>query len=95
MDKFVEFVCNQAKLIGYLFVLDSGEGREVYIESLKLYGENLSGWLIPIEFKNEVIELRRSSGSMKKYEAFYCFAVWEKDTEGNISVSFTMASELN
>lgn len=84
-EKFFEIVQRSAKERGCIFFLDCGEGRD--LETDDLSGEDLSGWLIPMEktadFESEFLTGKVDDG----WSDFVCFAVWDI-REGNISVHF-------
>ena len=68
-----------------LFFLDSGEGTDIVTKEFE--GEDLSGWLIPIEkaegFEKDFIEFNTDY----EWEDFFTFANWYKDN-GKIKILF-------
>lgn len=64
-----------AKDQGMVFVIDSGEGRDLLTEDM--YIEDISGWLSPKDIPEE----------QRKDSKYYCFAEWEQVGEA-IKVSF-------
>lgn len=73
-------VQSEAALKDRVFFLDCGEGRE--LETERLSGEDLSGWLIPAEWADEFDAQFRSDRIEERWHAFYRFAEWEETGEG-------------
>lgn len=90
-DLFFELVQNAAKIKGYQFFMDSGEGRDFTTEEME--GEDLFGWLIPEECVPEFQkEWMSQKGINDQWDDYMTFALWEK--EGNdIKIIFRNAGE--
>lgn len=91
-DKFLEYwkrVQEAAEMEGAVFFLESGDGRDFCRDDIE--GEDLGGWLVPIEHADE-FELLWQNDAHKDYEetfphAEYAFAEWE-DVDGEIIIEF-------
>lgn len=91
-NKFLKYwkrVQETAKTKGFVFFLESGDGRDFYRDDIE--GEDLGGWLVPIEYADE-FELLWQNDTHKDYEETlphveYAFAEWE-EIDGEIIVSF-------
>lgn len=75
-DNFTVFLHNAAKEIGCVFVEESGEGHDLETETMFL--EDVAGWLAPIDTPADEIEMDDN----------FCFAEWEMDEAGNITIEF-------
>lgn len=84
-DKFWDIVQNTAEQQGKKFFMECGEGREFFLEDME--GEDLRGWLVPLEqigeFEPEWTENRVSD----KWLENIFWAEW-KNTDGIITVEF-------
>ena len=68
------------------FFISSGEGHELITETME--GEDLFGWLIPLDRAEEFIsEKSGNEFDEEKWEKFETFAIWKLENE-NVSVSF-------
>ncbi|MCD7855630.1 MAG: hypothetical protein LUG66_08480 [Clostridiales bacterium] len=83
---FFEIVQNEAARNGKIFFLDCGEGREFINE--KFEGEDLSGWLIPIEKEEVFSEMWKKGKDLSKWADNIVFAVWNMDINGEIKIVF-------
>jgi predicted transposase YbfD/YdcC len=95
LDKYVEFVCDQAKNLNMFFLLDTGEGRSAYDIELDIDIEDLSGWLLPSELKTDAISVRKQHGSMKDFKEYYCLATWYYDSESNLQITFEFLKDYS
>lgn len=93
MDNYIDFVCNEARKINKIFIMDTGEGRETFDKNLDVYIEDLSGWLIPVELKDDAISTRKNEESMEEFDEYYCFAKWFYDFESKLKVKFKSSQE--
>jgi hypothetical protein len=87
-NRFFAFVQREALANGFVFFLYAGEGRE--IETVDIEGEDLSGWLIPLEDAEdfERIWLNASlTDGLDNWADFFTFVTWNNDEEG-LSVKF-------
>lgn len=87
-SRFVDFfqtVQNLAKRHNKVFFLDAGLGHSFKTETYE--GENLQGWLIPMEkadlFEREFLEFKNG----EEWDDFFAFLEW-KEAEGDIVVFF-------
>ena len=94
LDRYVEFVQEQAKALDLVFILDTGEGRDAYDKELDIDIEDLSGWLISPEEKEKAISIRINNETEFRnlYRERYCFAEWQYD-EKKLKIAFRYASE--
>lgn len=78
-EAFFKIVQNFAKEKRCVFFLDAGEGNEIQLSGID--GENLSGWLIPIEqvdeFEKVFVQSKHFNDIPEKYIDYFCFAKWE------------------
>jgi hypothetical protein len=93
VDTYVEFVCEKARLIGKIFIIDTGEGREFEDEKTKMHVEDLSGWLICADDKDGLIEAIEND-KYELYSEYYVFAKWYKTDKGDIEVKFEHCENL-
>lgn len=87
-EKFKNYfalVQEEAQSQSCVFFLDCGEGRE--FETEQLCGEDLSGWLIPLEQAYEFDTQFKSNTITELWSKYICFATWSK-VEGRICVNF-------
>ena len=85
-DAFMEIVQKEAHKKGSRFFISSGEGHDLITETLE--GEDLFGWLIPLDRTKEFIS--EKSGDKfceEKWEKFEIFAIWKLEN-GNVSIHF-------
>ncbi len=75
-QKYIDFVIKQAQERGFIFIVDTGDGRD--FETDDMYIEDLCGWLCP-----EGAPLEE-----QKKEKYYCFAEWEIKKDGSLQVVF-------
>ena len=81
-ENYTKFVQDFAKSKGYVFLLDSGEGRDKLTETM--YVEDISGWLIPVDLKDD---FDYSDKHNSKWDEHFVFAEW-KEANGEIIVDF-------
>lgn len=87
-DKYVDFVEEEAKKIGKIFILDSGEGNEFFDEENQFDGEDLSGWLIDEGERENFIEVKNKGNEYEVYGDNYIFAKWNKNSKGKLTIEF-------
>lgn len=73
---FTVFLHNAAKEIGCVFIEESGEGHD--LETDIMFLEDVAGWLAPIGTPPDKIETDDN----------FCFAEWEIDEAGNVTIEF-------
>lgn len=84
-NRFWEVVQNTAFQQGKKFFMECGEGREFFLEDME--GEDLRGWLIPLEL-SEVFEPEWMQNDISdKWIDNIFWAEWE-NTNGVITVKF-------
>lgn len=88
-EKFINFfsiVQSFAHTLGKVFFIDTGEGHEIITDELD--GEDLSGWLIPVEKASEFEELWKNwnEDTPGDWDQYYCFAEWTNN--GDIHIEF-------
>lgn len=84
-DKFWDIVQETAKRQNKMFFLDCGEGREFFLDDME--GEDLRGWLIPL---NKVAEFEpdwKNNEVSDKWVDNIFWAEWN-NTNGVITVEF-------
>lgn len=87
-DRYLNYVMQEAEKQGKLFFLDTGEGNDFFDTQNDMYVEDLSGWLIESHLRDQFIEDRRNENVNTKYNDFYVFALWRRDSIGNIEINF-------
>ncbi len=90
-DSYLNFVKKEAQKLGYVFVLDSGEGRECK-DILDWDVEDLSGWLIPDKIEDKFLNARINNKSLDEFDEYYTFAKWFKDANENLAIRFVKYS---
>ena len=76
-DNFTVILREAAEYHGCVFMEDSGEGNELETDTILF--ENVSGWLIPFDKRDEFST--SSDRHAEKWNDFFRFAEWYK--EGN------------
>lgn len=87
---FFEIVQKAAEREGKVFFLDVGEGNEIITDELE--GEDLFGWLIPLEIADQFEEEWLKDAIGEEWESFETFEEWEK-TEKGLKIEFIPAIE--
>lgn len=77
--KFFNLVQKTAERNGCVFFLDAGDGRDFENETLE--GEDLMGWLIPLEKVAEFEQLWKDDDVSDDWTDFFVWAVWNNDKE--------------
>ncbi len=62
-----------------VFFADTGDGRDFETDIYE--GEDMSGWLIPVEKSEEFSKLWQKDDVSDDWSDYFCFAVWENDPE--------------
>lgn len=84
-ERFFEIVQAAAAKKDCIFFLDCGEGHD--LETDNLSGEDLSGWLIPINQADQFEEEFQSGSIREVWNEFITFATW-RSTSGEIAINF-------
>ncbi|MDD6298603.1 hypothetical protein [Hornefia butyriciproducens] len=86
-ETFFKIVQDEALTGGKIFFLDSGEGQEFETDDME--GENLSGWLVPIEkaYEFEKQFIKRDIDN-EKWDDFFSFARWSWSNQ-QITITFS------
>ena len=82
---FFEIVQNLANRHKKVFFLDAGLGREVAKKEYE--GENLQGWLIPMEKADEFEKQFSAFENGEEWDDFYAFLEWE-ELNGDVKIFF-------
>lgn len=73
---------------GAQFFMDSGEGRDIITEEFE--GEDISGWLIPLEqareFEKEWMQ-KQGKNIDGRWDRYYLFAIWSL-VDGKVDIAF-------
>jgi hypothetical protein len=95
LDRYVEYVRDQANELDLIFILDTGEGRDAFDNELDIDIEDLSGWLISPEEKENAISIRiRNETEFRNlFGERYCIAEWHYDNEMKLKITFKFSSE--
>lgn len=84
-NKFWNLVQHTANKQGKIFFCDCGEGREFFREDME--GEDLRGWLIPLDKSNEFEPEWLKNNVSEEWIDSLCWAEW-KATDNMITVEF-------
>lgn len=84
-EKFFEIVQKKAEKMNSVFFLETGDGNDFETETME--GENLQGWLVPIEKVNEFKEIWEQHKEDDRYVDFFCWVEWFSD-KNNIDIKF-------
>ena len=92
-DSFVAFVEAEAQKLGKVFVLDSGEGRNMENPPEGIDVEDLSGWLLtPAQAETIPHRTRAERDALFDLEELpFCFVIWDTNEEGKLIVKFEEA----
>jgi len=82
-DNFTKILRDSAEKLNCIFEEESGEGHDMETETL--FCEDVAGWLIPADRKDEFMNSDRADN---KWDNFFVFAEWQKDND-NIKINFT------
>lgn len=87
-DGFLQFVQQEAKRIGKIFILDTGEGNDFEDPVKGWYVEDLSGWLINDSSKERfLVDLERGK-HWDTFSEFYVFVEWNIKDNSEIEINF-------
>jgi len=82
-DNYTALLLEAAKALDCVFFDDCGEGHG--LETDTVFYEDVSGWLIPIERRNEFESTPDKRNGM--WDDFFVFAEWRKDGD-DIKIDF-------
>jgi len=83
--RFFEVVQQHATALGFVFFLDTGEGRDVSFQDME--GEDISGWLIPCQHAAEFQDEWENTRPSDQWLSFFRFAIWRLEN-GNLMIDF-------
>ena len=81
---FFRFVQDKAKSMDKVFFLDCGEGRELFTNDFD--GEDLSGWLIPLEQADKFENIWLQNNNLDEWSNNIVFAIWKFN--GKLEIQF-------
>lgn len=85
-DAFIELVQKEVRKKNSRFFISSGEWHDLITETVE--GEDLFGWLIPLDRTTEFISEKSGNHFCEeKWERFEIFAIWKLEN-GIVSVHF-------
>lgn len=87
-EAFIEFVMNEAKKLGKVFIIDSGEGHDCIDDETGWYMEDFSGWLVSSSDEEELLKARENGTAYKDYSDTYVFAIWSKSEQNILQIEF-------
>ena len=73
-DKTIEQIVAEAEKMNAIFFADAGDGND--FETPAMEGENMMGWLVPVERAKEFEPLWAMSAIDDSWTDFYGWAVW-------------------
>ena len=84
-ERFFELVQKEALKYGGVFFLDSGEGHD--FDNGFMEGENISGWLIPLEkADNFEKEYLKNYNDLEDWEEYFCWVEWENENNPKVKL---------
>ncbi len=87
-DAYLEFVISTGKRAGKTFVLDHGEGNDLIDPETGWYVEDLSGWLIHKNSKDQLMMAKQQGTAYELFSESYVFVKWIKNQDGSLEVKF-------
>lgn len=82
---FFKIVQAEALKENKIFFLDAGDGRDINLPGIS--GEDLMGWLIPIDMADDFKKYWMLDDVNDDWSDYFMFAIWEKD-EDEIKIRF-------
>ena len=82
---YFRIVQKEAEKQGCFYFADCGEGHELFMEQLE--GENLSGWLIPIEKADVFEKFFLDNNVPDEWDEYWCCAEWSIE-DGQVIIQF-------
>ena len=83
--KFFAIIQEEAKKQGAIFFADAGDGND--FQTAEMEGEDLMGWLVPLDKVEQFEPLWRSSNIDDAWVDFFKWAIWAK-SGNSIQISF-------
>lgn len=80
MDRYLAFVEEEARKLGKVFFLDSGEGKDWGSLDDEWYVEELSGWLVDEADAGALMQVVATQGKMALFRLYtdqYCAVYWD------------------
>ena len=87
--KYFEIVQATAQSQGCVYFLDTGDGRD--FENAECEGEDLMGWLIPIDMVSSFEKEWNNFDISDAWSKFYTWAIW--DNSDHLIVKFERTNE--
>ena len=84
-NAFFNIIQNEAKAQAMVFFADAGDGNEFETDDLE--GENMMGWLVPVEKANAFEEIWREEKVDDSWSDFFKWAIWTSN-DGKIKIKF-------
>lgn len=84
-ERFFDLVRKEAAKKNSIFFIHCGEGHELFSQTLE--GEDLSGWLIPMQSVDEFEPAWKNGDIPEKWDDLFCFAEWSGEPT-KISIKF-------
>ena len=73
---FLKIVQAEALKENKIFFLDAGDGRDINLPGIS--GEDLMGWLIPIDMADDFKNIGCQMNVNDDWSDYFMFAIWEK-----------------
>lgn len=88
VERFFAVVQQEARKRKAVFFADAGEGRDFITDDME--GEDLSGWLIPMEDADAFEPLWKNGDSPMdgKWGDMFCFAIWSNPENPTVEFKF-------
>ncbi|MCL2016003.1 MAG: hypothetical protein FWG68_07120 [Defluviitaleaceae bacterium] len=90
-DNYIAIINRLAEKQGCFFEIECGEGHDLETETI--YYEDLSGWLVPLAYKEEFTKLTRAEQLSNKWDKYFCCAEWKQNGE-RIDIDFVKYPEF-
>ncbi|QKG83895.1 hypothetical protein GXN76_05005 [Kroppenstedtia pulmonis] len=87
-DGYLQYVQQEAKEIGKVFILDTGEGNDLEDPVTGWYVEDLSGWLIDSRLKEQFLIDLEESKHWDTFDGYYVFVEWKLKDNNEIEIKF-------
>ncbi|MGF7089393.1 hypothetical protein JOD24_003276 [Kroppenstedtia sanguinis] len=87
-DGYLQFVQQEAKKIGKVFILDTGEGNDFEDPVTGWYIEDLSGWLIDGSLREQFLIDLEEGKHWDTFDESYVFVEWNIKDNSEIEIKF-------